>query len=83
MSTICIDPAYQRNGLGGKLLDEGLAFADKDGADCHIIATDKGLGLYLKHGWKPIDEVVVDMAQAGIGEGKVIFKCLKRSPRSP
>ena len=64
------------------LIRPGLEAADKAGAKTYIEASSKGLGLYLKHGWEPVDELVIDMGQYG-GEGVEKEKMLVREPNAP
>lgn len=76
---LCIVSTHQRQGLGTLLINEGLAIADKHHAKTFIEATPKGLGLYLKHGWKPVDEIVIDLKNYG---GSMVARevCLMRQP---
>ena len=53
-------PAHQRKGLGAMLISEGLANADRSNARTHIEASSAGYKLYLRHGWKQIDEIMID-----------------------
>lgn len=50
------------------LIRPGLEEADKAGAKSYVEASSAGLGLYLKHGWEPVDEMVIDMAKYGGGK---------------
>ena len=76
---LCVLPTHQRQGLGTLLINEGLAVADEHNARTYIEASPKGLALYLKLGWKPVDEIVIDMKQYG---GSMVVKetCLMRQP---
>ncbi|KAL8789430.1 MAG: hypothetical protein Q9213_001187 [Squamulea squamosa] len=76
---LIVSPEYQRKGLGTMLIREGLAAADRDNARTYIEASPKGLGLYKKHGWKEVDEIVMDMRPHG-GTGMATEKCLIREP---
>ena len=38
---------------------------DRERAVTYIEASPSGLGLYLKHGWKPCDDLVVDLRPHG------------------
>ena len=78
MSILAVDPAQHRRGIGGMLLEAGLAEVDKAGGNTVIVASEMGLGLYLKHGFVPLDELPVDLDAAGIGHGIVHMKCLRR-----
>ncbi|CAD6589779.1 MAG: hypothetical protein ASARMPREDX12_004027 [Alectoria sarmentosa] len=64
---LAVDPFYQRLGLGSMLIRPGLADADRAGAQTYIEASPDGLPLYLKHGWAPVDEMVLDMGKHGAG----------------
>lgn len=74
-----VAPTHQRMGLGTLLINEGLAIADEKNAKTYIEASPKGLGLYLKHGWKLVDEIVLDMRQYG-DSGVAKEQCLIRKP---
>jgi GNAT superfamily N-acetyltransferase len=65
VNILAVRPEYQRKGLGGMLFEDGLALADRDSCKTFIKASAKGLGLYLKYGWKEIDEVKVDTRPYG------------------
>ena len=78
MSILAVDPSMHRRGTGGELLKAGLAEVDKAGGTTVIVASEKGLGLYLKHGFVPCDELPIDLDAAGIGHGIVHMKCLRR-----
>lgn len=79
MSILAVLPEYQRKGLGGVLLDHGLALADRDGAKTYIEASKKGVGLYLKRGWKRVGEIQTDMRPYG---GQTI-ECTELMMRDP
>lgn len=76
---LAVDPSHQRQGLGTKLIAPGLEAADTAGAKAYIEASPKGLPLYLKHGWVPVDEMVIDLTPYG-GEGVARQKFLMREP---
>jgi len=71
MAILAIDSAYQRMGVGGKLLEWGLAKCDAEGLECWIDASDKGKGLYEKHGWKQVGYLDVDTGKWGADHGVV------------
>ena len=79
---LAVSPTHQRLGLGSKLIRRGLEAADKDGAQTFIEASPAGLPLYLKHGWEPVDELVIDMRPHG-GEGIEVNPSLMREPNAP
>lgn len=80
---LVVDPAYQRRGLGSMLIRQGLEAADKAGAQTYIEATPDGLPLYLKFGWEPVDEMVIDMGRHGAGSGIERMPYLMREPGAP
>jgi len=81
MSILAVRPEYQRKGLGSMLLTQVLELADKDSAKTFIQASAKGLGLYLKHGWVEVDEIVLDFSPYG-GAKQAKTALLMREPRS-
>ena len=64
------------------LIRPGLEAADKAGGKTYIEASPAGLGLYMKYGWEPVDELVIDMIPYG-GEGIKCHKMLIREPDAP
>jgi len=81
MSILAVRPKYQRMGLGSMLLSPVLDSADKDNAKAFVQASSKGLGLYLKHGWVEVDEIVLDFSPYG-GPKDVRTALLMREPMS-
>ena len=65
MHILCVHPDHQGKGIGGMLLAPGLADVDAAGAQVYIEASPAGLPVYLKHGWKPVDEMLIDMRPYG------------------
>ena len=76
---LAVHPSYHRLGLGTRLIQPGLEAADAAGAQTYIEASPFGLPLYLRHGWKPVDEMVIDMRQYG-GDEIVRHQYLMREP---
>jgi GNAT superfamily N-acetyltransferase len=72
MAILAVSPHYQRCGIGARLLEWGLQRCDKEGLECWIDATDKGKGLYLKHGWVEVGGIDVDLERWGGEKGRVI-----------
>ena len=61
------------------LIGEGLADADRNNARTYIEASPAGYELYLRHGWKQVDEIVIDIGDYG-GRGVATEKLLLREP---
>ncbi|KAL9027913.1 MAG: hypothetical protein Q9196_003634 [Gyalolechia fulgens] len=78
---LIVAPAYQRRGLGTMLIQEGLAAADRDGAKAYVEASPKGLELYLRHGWRIVDNIKLDMTPYG-GKGVAIEELMIRQPNA-
>lgn len=77
---LAVHPDHQRKGLGSMLLEHVLAKVDKEGKNAYLEASAKGLGLYLKHGWKEIDEMLIDTKPYGgyaIEVEKIMFRDAK------
>ncbi|KAJ5923286.1 hypothetical protein N7454_008531 [Penicillium verhagenii] len=62
-------PSHQRQGLGGLMVAFGVDEADERGLPAYTEASPEGLGLYLKHGFKEVDRVTVDLEQWGGPKG--------------
>ncbi|KAL6719969.1 hypothetical protein ACLMJK_001890 [Lecanora helva] len=77
---LAVDPDYQRRGLGNMLIRSGLETVDKARAPAYVEASPIGFPLYLKHGWQPVDQVVIDMRPYG-GKGIERQNLLMRKPR--
>lgn len=61
LSVVAVDPAYQGQGLGRMLLEEGLKVADKAGVVVWLCGLRGLEGLYEKFGFKTL-------ARANVGE---------------
>lgn len=57
LSALAVKPGWQRRGIGGQLVDWGLAEADKEGIACVLEATGDGVRLYEKRGFRIVGEV--------------------------
>ena len=63
------------------LLTPGLAAADAACAPIYLETSHAMLGFYVRHGWRPVDEIRVNLEIYGYeGEGWAIEKCLIREP---
>ncbi|GAA5895892.1 hypothetical protein JCM6882_001404 [Rhodosporidiobolus microsporus] len=52
LTILVVDPSKQRSGAGAALLDWGCKKADEKGVPMYLEATDVGLPLYAKYGFK-------------------------------
>lgn len=77
LDILAIKPKFHRFGHGSSLIRDGLDIADAAGSKVYTIATSMGLPLYLRHGWKKIDEVAVDMRKYG-GSNVVVEEMVLR-----
>ena len=76
---LAVSPTHQRLGLGSLLIREGLARADAVGAKTYLESSAVGVPLYLRHGFKQVDDIVIDMRPYG-GTGIASAKCMMRGP---
>lgn len=59
-------PEYRRRGAGSQLIEWGTKRADERGLKCVLMASPSGLGVYLKHGFKIVREVEMDLRPYGV-----------------
>lgn len=76
---LAVRPQYHRRGIGSLLIKAGLDVADEAMSKVYVFSTPVGLPLYLRHGWKKVDELVVDMGKYG-GSGVIVEEHLVREP---
>ncbi|RDW63592.1 hypothetical protein BP6252_11137 [Coleophoma cylindrospora] len=81
MSILAVRPKYQRKGLGTMLLAPVLELADEENAKAFVQASAQGQGLYLKHGWVEVDEILMDFSPYG-GTKRAKTALMIREPRS-
>lgn len=55
LRTLAVEPAYQRRGIGSKLMEQGLAEADRLGLQCILGASPEGEGLYERYGFRLVE----------------------------
>ncbi|KAM0696917.1 hypothetical protein Q7P36_002988 [Cladosporium allicinum] len=60
-------PAHRRRGAASLLIEWGTQRADERGLRCVLMASEAGLGAYLKHGFKVVREVEMDLRPYGVG----------------
>lgn len=73
-------PEYQRRGLGQRLMDDAILAADKDGAKIYLSASDTGKHLYVKYGFKDLEEMNIDLRHLG-AVGSKITTAMMRDPQ--
>lgn len=77
-------PSYRRLGVGSLLLAHGLEVVDKANSLSYLDSSSLGLNLYLKHGWRAVDEIRVDLGKYGIDKGaEEVSLCMIREPKGP
>ncbi|KAJ5053026.1 hypothetical protein NUH16_010082 [Penicillium rubens] len=74
-------PEYQGRGFGSAVLKWGMEKADASQSRIFLEGTPEGVPIYLKHGWKILEEVVMDYTQFG-GVGQESFFLMMRDPVS-
>ncbi|OQE13764.1 hypothetical protein PENFLA_c043G02684 [Penicillium flavigenum] len=74
-------PEYQGRGFGSAVLKWGMEKADASQSRIFLEGTPEGVPVYLKHGWKILEEVVMDYTQFG-GVGQESFFMMMRDPVS-
>jgi len=78
LDILTIDPAFQRRGVGGKLVEWGTSKADKMGVDAVVESSVFGKGLYLKHGFNFIKDVTISPPEKWAGREEAKFAWLVR-----
>ncbi|KAJ5822381.1 Acyl-CoA N-acyltransferase [Penicillium robsamsonii] len=74
-------PEYQGRGFGSAILKWGIEKADASQSRIFLEGTPEGVPLYLKHGWKIVEEVALDFTQFG-SDGRESFFLMMRDPVS-
>lgn len=72
-------PDHQGRGVGTEMLRWGMQKADAWQARIYLESTPEGYPVYLKHGWRPVEEVSLDFSQHG-GVGSEPFVVMIRDP---
>lgn len=73
-------PGYQGRGIGSAMLRWGLSQADARECRVYLEATGEGYPLYIKHGFRAVEEITLDRGQFG-GVGTETFAIMIRDPR--
>lgn len=70
LNDLYVDPAYQRQGIGTKLLEEGLKDVDERGLQCVLGSSKEGKGVYKRFGFVEVETMVIDLEEyGGVGMG--------------
>ncbi|KAJ5924000.1 GNAT family acetyltransferase [Penicillium verhagenii] len=79
LELLCVLPEYQGIGIGSAFLRWGIEKADASNARIFLEATVEGVPVYLKYGWKVVEEIQLDYTDRG-GEGSQKFALMVREP---
>ncbi len=66
---LIVKPECQRQGIGSKLLEQGLREVDEAGLQCVLAASKEGLGLYRKFGFVEFETMKLKYWEYDGGEG--------------
>lgn len=72
-------PAHRRRGAASLLVEWGTQRSDEHGLKCVLMASEAGLGVYLKHGFKVVREVEMDLRPYGV-EATELRRWMVREP---
>ena len=74
-------PGHHRRGAASLELDWATEIADRAGLPCWVQASELSVGLYKKHGFVAVDEVVSVLSESG-GARKYVSTSMIREPRT-
>ena len=66
MHLLHTDPKYQGRGAGGILTSRAIEEAAKRGLPAYLESSEAAHQLYLKHGFKDLEELVTDFGTWGV-----------------
>lgn len=72
-------PAHRRRGAASRLIEWGTQRADERGLKSVLMASEAGLNAYLKHGFKVVREVEMDLRPYGV-EATELRRWMVRDP---
>lgn len=75
-------PAHRRRGAASQLVEWGIKRADECGLKSVLMASEAGLGVYLKHGFKVVKEIEMDLEPYGV-EATELRRWMVRDPVKP
>ena len=79
LARLIVDPSYQRQGIGQKLLNWGIETADDENIVAWLFCRPAGYKLYERNGWKVVLSVEVDVPDDDLEVAPVV--AMLRSPR--
>lgn len=77
---LVVDPSYQRQGIGQKLLNWGIEIADKENIVAYLNCRPAGYKLYERNGWKVVSSIEVEIPDEDLKVPPVL--AMLRSPVS-
>jgi GNAT superfamily N-acetyltransferase len=75
LAILCVNPKFQRRGVGAALVDWGLTHARARGEKAYLEASPFGKPLYIKKGFKVVGDLVV-----GEGDDQLNLPCMLWDP---
>lgn len=79
LKVLVTHPNHQRHGAGSMLVKWGTDEADKRGIISVLVATQMGLGCYLKNGFEVVREDKMDLRPFGVDEVEIRRGMIRRS----
>lgn len=77
LATLNTDPRHNRRGAATLLLRWGLEEAQKRELPVYLHSSLQGHDLYLKHGFRDLEELVTDFSQWGLEERNYNWAMIK------
>ncbi|RAL59025.1 hypothetical protein DID88_009054 [Monilinia fructigena] len=83
LNILVVHPNYQRLGIGTRLLEQGIQFADAKGLQTVLGASPWGIGLYRKYGFVDVHvmDIRLDEYEGGEGMGRTSHVIMRRPSR--
>jgi GNAT superfamily N-acetyltransferase len=69
LKKLYVRPELQRNGIGARCLKLGVEKADELGLPAYTWGSSEGMSLYLRHGFREVDRMTVDLGDWGGEKG--------------
>ncbi|KAF2195775.1 acyl-CoA N-acyltransferase [Zopfia rhizophila CBS 207.26] len=77
LDTLVTHPSHHRRGAGGMLIQWGCDQADTKGVEAYVEASQMGVPLYERYGFRRIKDIELDLGDFGGGE-KFVFTIMIR-----